>query len=214
MTDFHAFIRDRLPLAELASLPPLALHRASPASGLGRLLDSLDEESQPPYWAYVWAGGAALARYVLEQPDSVRGKSVFDLGSGSGLVAIAAAKAGARQSQASEIDPRGVAAIGLNAAANNVSISVTPGDVTDAAPPVADIIMAGDLFYDPDVAKRVLAYLDRCLDAGLDVLIGDPGRAFLPLHRLRKLAEYDVTDFGLLNAETVRSAVFRLEAVA
>lgn len=191
--DAEAFIRANMPLAPVPSIPEISLHTAKPSSGLWRLLGP---GAQSPYWAYPWAGGAALAQHFLDHPEVVQGRSVLDLGSGSGLVAIAAAKAGARRVIAADIDPLAAIATKLNAAANAVDISVIEDDLTKGPPPAVDIIAAGDLFYDRKLSLRVTAFLDRCLTSGVEVLVGDPGRAFLPHGRLRPIADYAVADFG------------------
>jgi predicted nicotinamide N-methyase len=212
------FIKANMRLAGVASSPRIKLYTAHPGSGLRRLLgieedDATDAlEAQPPYWAYVWAGGAALARFMEDYPDTVAGRRVLDLGAGSGLVAIAAAKAGARDVTAAEIDRNGVAAIGLNAAANDVVVSILAEDVTPGPPPAVDLVLAGDVFYGQEAANRVMPFFDRCLTAGIEVLVGDPGRAYLPRSRLRLLAEYCVPDFGETKGAPPRpSGVFRLE---
>ncbi|RWP36918.1 50S ribosomal protein L11 methyltransferase [Mesorhizobium sp.] len=213
-------------IAPVAALPEIRLYAAHPASGLWRLTrpqgraaepeeeaNEADEdgpEPQPPYWAYAWAGGAVLARYILDRPETVAGLRVLDLGAGSGLVGIAAARAGASEVIASEIDRNGVAALGLNAAANGVAIAVVGEDITAGPPPPVDVVAAGDLFYRQDLADRVIPFLDRCLAAGINVLIGDPGRAYLPRSRLRLLAEYQVPDVGQ-GAATKPSGVFSFE---
>ncbi|TIP40726.1 methyltransferase [Mesorhizobium sp.] len=213
-------------IAAVAALPEIRLYRAHPASGLWRLTrpqgraaepeeeaNEADEdgpEPQAPYWAYAWAGGAVLARYILDRPETVAGLRVLDLGAGSGLVGIAAAKAGASEVIASEIDRNGVAALGLNATANGVVIAVVGEDITAGPPPPVDVVAAGDLFYRQDLADRVIPFLDRCLTAGINVLIGDPGRAYLPRSRLRLLAEYQVPDVGQ-GAATKPSGVFSFE---
>jgi predicted nicotinamide N-methyase len=222
------FIKANMRIAPVPSLPEIQLYTSHPASGLRRLVDphqSADAdddavepdddapESQPPYWAYAWAGGAVLARYILNHPQSVAGRRVLDLGAGSGLVGIAAAKAGASTVIAAEIDRNGVAAIGLNAAANGVTISVIDKDITADPPPAVDLVLAGDVFYGRNVALRVTPFLDRCLTAGIEVLVGDPRRNDLPLSRLRLLAEYQVPDFGdAKGAATKPSGVFSFEA--
>lgn len=211
------FIKANMRLGPVPTLPEIRLYTAHPGSGLRRLLegDANAPEPQPPYWAYVWAGGAVLARHVLDHPSIVAGRRVLDLGAGSGLVGIAAAKAGAREVTAAEIDRNGVAAIGLNAAANGTAIAVVGDDMTAGPPPVMDLILAGDVFYGQDVALRVIPFLDRCLAAGIAVLVGDPGRAYLPRSRLRLLAEYQVPDFGeTRDATPAPSGVFRFEAGA
>ncbi|KKB10931.1 SAM-dependent methyltransferase [Devosia geojensis] len=204
--DPAAFIAANLPLTELPDLGGIRLHVARPGSRLSRLLGE-GGAGEPPYWAYPWAGGLVLARYLLDQPEIVAGKRVLDLGAGSGLVAIAAVKAGAKSAVAAEIDRNGLAAIPLNAAANGITIDVTGKDLTQGEPPDVDIVLVGDLFYAPDLAQRVTAFLDRCLDAKMDVLVGDPERAHLPHARLRRIAEYEVPDFGSPRP-TAASAVF------
>jgi predicted nicotinamide N-methyase len=191
------FIQDHMRLAPAPGAPEIHLYAAHPASGLWRLVGRRGEgDDPPPYWAYHWAGGTALARHILDRPETVAGLSVLDLGAGSGIVAIAAAKAGARAVLAADIDGNAIAAIGLNAAANNVALSAIAGDLTAAAPPAIDLITVGDLFYERELAIRVTAFLDLCLAAGVKILIGDPYRAYLPLQRLHLLAEYAVADFG------------------
>ena len=190
--DAAAFIQANLPLAPVPGIPEIRLHQASPTSGLHRLLT----DGTPPYWAYRWAGGLALARHILDHPGIVAGRSVLDLGAGSGLVGIASAMAGARHVLAAETDPHAIAALGLNATANDVTITPLHADLLDGAAPPADLILVGDLFYAPDLAGRVTAFLDRCLDAGMTVLVGDPWRAPLPRDRLTLLARYAVAETG------------------
>lgn len=209
------FIKANLRLAPVPALPEIQLYTAHPGSGLRRLVDPDGDapEPQPPYWAYAWAGGAVLARYVLNHPQSVSGRRVLDFGAGSGLVGIAAAKAGAGTVIAAEIDRNGVAAIGLNAAANGVEITIVDKDITTGLLPAVDLVLAGDVFYGYEVASRVIPFLDRCLAAGIEVLVGDPRRTDLPLSRLRLLAEYQVPDFGDAKGATTKpSGVFSFEA--
>ena len=191
-------------VAPVPSVPEIRLYTAHPASGLWRLAgdDTNDDEGEdtPPYWAYQWAGGLVLARHILDRPETVRGLRVLDLGAGSGLVGIAAAKAGARSVLAAEIDINGIAAIGLNAALNGVAVTTIGDDLTGGPPPEVDIVLVGDLFYAPDLAEQVTPFLERCVAAGIAVLVGDPGRAHLPQTRLRMVAEYAVADVGSGNA--------------
>jgi predicted nicotinamide N-methyase len=208
--DLQQFIRANLPVVPIPSVLEIRLHKAGPASGLRRLAELDEHGFGSPYWAYHWGGGLALARHILDRPEIVVGRRLLDLGAGSGIVGIAAAKAGASEVIAAEIDPYAVAAISLNAAANDVTISVILADPTDGPPPSVDIVAVGDLFYERDLAERVTAFLDRCLSAGSDVLIGDPWRAFLPRSRLRLIAEYPVSEFGE-TASAKPSAVFSLE---
>jgi predicted nicotinamide N-methyase len=190
-----AFIEQNLRLEPVPSLPDIMLHTAHPGSRLSRLADPDDDDPPPPYWAYQWAGGLALAHHFAAHPEVVAGKRVLDLGAGSGLVGIAAAKAGAVVS-AAEIDPNGRAAIALNAAANAVHIAIVELDIDDTAPAGFDLIAAGDVFYNPDVAERMLPFLLRCATAGIDVLVGDPDRRDLPVDQLERIASYSVGDVG------------------
>jgi predicted nicotinamide N-methyase len=207
-----AFVRENTRLLPVPSLPEIRLHTAHEATGLWRLAD-VDEGGDPPapYWAFPWAGGMALARHLLDHPKTVAGLRILDLGSGSGLVAIAAMKAGARGATAVEIDPYAIAAIALNAAANDVAVTVQGDDITGGPAPAVDLVAVGDLFYERDLADRVTAFLDRCLAAGVAVLIGDPWRAYLPHGRVQLIAEYSVPDVGEVeNAATKLSGVFAL----
>jgi len=149
----------------------------------------------PPYWAFAWAGGQALARYVLDHPQEVAAKRVLDLAAGSGLVGIAAALAGASPVTAADIDAFTEAAIALNAEANGAYVDVLVLDMLDHPAPQAaryDAILVGDLFYERDTAARALAFLEHHAALGTRVLIGDPGRAYLPKQRLTQLSEYSV----------------------
>ncbi len=161
----------------------------------------------PPFWAFAWAGGQALARYLLDHPEAVAGRQVIDVASGSGLVAIAAALAGAAAVTAYDIDPLAAAAITLNAAANGVAIQAVCADVlTQAAPPApgADLVLVADAFYEQDLAGQVLAFLDRCHARGAAVLAGDFGRRYLPQARLVPLASYDVPGLAALEDRDVK----------
>lgn len=198
------FIQARLPVLPVPGIPEIVLHKAVPASGLGRLA-AQDEAFGSPYWAYYWLGGLALARFVLDRPETVRGRLVLDLGTGSGLVAIAAMRAEAASALAADVDPYAVTAAGLNAAENSVAIETLHADLTEGPVPKVDLILAGDVFYDPEPAARVMPFLTRCRAAGIEVLVGDPRRAPLPLERLRVLAEYQFaeTDSGVLKPTSV-----------
>lgn len=165
----------------------------------------------PPYWAFAWAGGQALARYVLDHPELVMGRSVVDLGAGSGLVAVAAALAGARSVQALEVDKLAVAAIRINAAANRVGVSVSLQDVLGGLPPDADVLLVGDLFYERELADHVLRMVDMAAQRGTAVLVGDPRRSYFPAERFEQLAAYEVpVTRELEDAEIKRTAVWRL----
>jgi predicted nicotinamide N-methyase len=202
-------IQANLPIVLVPFVPEIRLHKAGPKSGLWRLAEMGDKDFGTPYWAHFWGGGLALARHILDHPATVADRSVVDLGAGSGIVAIAAAKAGAREVIAADTDRYAVAATRLNAAANGVTVSALLGDLTAGPPPAVDLVLVGDLFYEHDLAKRVTGFLDRCLGSDIEVLIGDPWRSFLPRSRLRLLAEYPGSDFGDGNSVAPRrNAVF------
>jgi predicted nicotinamide N-methyase len=152
------------------------------------------EADSPPFWAAAWPGGQVLARYVLDTPAVVAGRRVLDLGSGSGLVAIAAALAGAAEVVASEIDEFGTTAIPLNAEVNGAGGIRVVGDLLAGPPPDVDVVLAGDICYDRAMTERVLPFLARAREAGAEVLIGDPGRMYLPVDRLTALAAHHVPE--------------------
>jgi predicted nicotinamide N-methyase len=164
--------------------------------------------SEPPFWAAAWPGGQALARYVLDHPGLVAGRRVLDLGSGSGLVAVAAALAGAADVEASEIDVYGVTAIGLNADLNGVPPIRVVGDVLGGRPPDVDVVLAGDVCYDRLMSERVLPYLVAARARGTEVLLGDPGRPYVPKDRLTALATVEVPDTE--GPQVRRTTVWRL----
>jgi predicted nicotinamide N-methyase len=166
----------------------------------------------PPFWAFAWAGGQALARHILDSPEIVRAKRVLDLASGSGLVAIAAMKAGAACVTAAEIDYFAVEAVALNAELNNVLVTPVADDLLDRDPPCElDVILVGDLFYEKHLATHCLDWLNRSHKGGIDVLIGDPGRSYLPKDKLKRIAEYAVpVTRELEDAEIKKTAVWRL----
>ena len=180
----------------------------------------------PPYWAFAWAGGQALARHLLDTPALVMGRRVLDLASGSGLVGIAAKKAGAAHVIANDIDRLAAVAIALNAEANDVKVEVNATDLLVEGgqfdPRSNDVVLIGDGFYDHDLSPRILRFAQRCHAAGCEVLVGDPGRADLPIRQLRKIGEHLVPvtrDCQHTAAETARdqshdvrrAAVWRLE---
>ncbi|MGH6670962.1 MAG: class I SAM-dependent methyltransferase [Xanthobacteraceae bacterium] len=206
------FIQTNLSVVSVPSVPEIRLHKANPKSGLWRLAKR-DDDFDTPYWAYLWGGGLALARYVLDHPATVGGCRVLDLGCGSGLVGIAAAKSGAKEVIAADIDRYALAAATLNAELNGVRLRPILGDLTAGSPPAVDVILVGDLFYEQHLARAVATFFDRCFQSNITILIGDPGRAFLPRERLRLLAEYPGCDFADAHrAERTRNAVFSLRA--
>ncbi|KXF79320.1 nicotinamide N-methyase [Paramesorhizobium deserti] len=162
----------------------------------------------PPFWAFAWAGGQGVARHILDNPEIVRGKAVLDFASGSGLVAIAAAKAGAAGVIASDIDPFAETAIALNAAANGVAVASRIEDLigTDEG---WDVILAGDVFYERPFAERLIPWFSTLRERGATVIVGDPGRAYLPKERLQSLAVYTVPVTRILeDAEVKRTTVW------
>lgn len=189
LLDPRAFIERNLRLSAMPGFPDIRLYTAHPGSGLRQV-------KAAPYWAFPWAGGLALARHMAENPDAARGRRVLDLGAGGGIVAIAAARAGASAVLAADVDPFAVAAIALNAEANGVKLTIIEGDLLSGEPPPVDLVLVGDLFYTAKLAARVTRFLERCRAASIDVLVGDPRRSPLPLDRLDLVADYEVPDFG------------------
>lgn len=212
--DRGKFIRANTEILAPPLVPEVKLHLAHEAVPIWQKTE--DELGAiglaPPFWAFAWAGGQALARHVIDHPESVAGKRILDLASGSGLVAIAAIRAGAASAVAAEIDLFAVEAIALNAALNAVTISVVADDLLDQPPPNSiDVILVGDLFYEKALASRCLAWLEAARAAGLDVLIGDPGRSYLPQEKLTRIAAYAVpVTRDLEDAEIKKTAVWRL----
>jgi len=212
--DRRQFILDNTRPQRPPHTPELTLHLADEITPIWKMTEEALAEIglPPPFWAFAWAGGQALARYVLDSPQVVAGKAVVDFASGSGLVAIAAARAGAARVLAADIDPFCGAALALNASANGVAAEFTDADLLDAAPPGwADVILAGDICYEKPLAERVMAWLRTARAAGAEVMIGDPGRSYFPRTGLVKLAEYQVpTTRELEDMEVKRTAVWRL----
>lgn len=194
MSDLSAaFVRLHARLAPVPFVPEIRLHQADEPIGLWELTEGeFRSEQPPPFWAFAWAGGQALARYVLDHSEVVAGRRVLDLAAGSGLVGIAAARAGATNVRAVEIDPLAVSAIGLNAAANQVSVTVELADILDGDAGNAEVVLAGDVFYSKTMAGRMMRFLRRAQRAGARVLVGDPERAYLPRTSFTALVSYDV----------------------
>ncbi|MEH1168796.1 50S ribosomal protein L11 methyltransferase [Micromonospora sp. CPCC 205539] len=184
---------DRLRLVPTPFVPEVRLYLAEDAIVWWARMEAEAGHALPaPYWASAWAGGQGLARHLLDHPELAAGRRVLDLASGSGLVAIAAALAGAAHVVANDIDPYAVAAVTINARANRVAVTVTGDDLLDSAGAEADLVLAGDVFYDRAMADRVLPFLQRATAGGAEVLVGDPGRGHLPAGRLAVLADYPV----------------------
>lgn len=217
ISDRKAFIRANTRLKPVAHVPEISLYVAEESVPIWQKTEEeLDAMGlPPPYWAFAWAGGQALARHVLDNRDTVAGARVLDLAAGSGLVGIAAALAGAAPVTAVDIDAFTEAAIQLNAEANKVYVDVLVQDLLDhpaPAEPRYDVILVGDLFYERDTAARALAFLDRHAATGTRVLIGDPGRTYLPKDRLTRLAEYSVpVTRELEDLEIKRTTVWELK---
>jgi len=191
-----AFVRAHTQVRRPSSVPEVRLHVADDVVALWEAMEAADGGAgeAPPFWAAAWPGGQALARYVLDTPSVVAGRAVLDLGSGSGLVALAARLAGARSVLASDVDPFSRTAVGVNAGLNGVGgISVT-GDVLGRDPVGIDVVLAGDVCYDRDMTARVLPFLGTAWLRGAAVFIGDPGRAYVPKEGLVEQAAYDVPD--------------------
>ena len=216
ISDRKAFIRANTRLKPVAHVPEIVLYVADEAVPIWQKTEEeLDEMGlPPPYWAFAWAGGQALARHALDNRDIVAGARVLDLAAGSGIVGIAAALAGAAPVTAVDIDAFTEAAIQLNAEANKVYVDVLVQDLLDHPAPTEpryDVILVGDLFYERDTAARALAFLDRHAAIGTRVLIGDPGRTYLPKQRLTRLAEYSVpVTRELEDMEIKRTTVWEL----
>jgi predicted nicotinamide N-methyase len=205
------FILDNTDIVHPPHVPEIALRLATEAHDLWLKTEAELEAIglPPPYWAFAWAGGQALARYVLDHPATVAGRSVLDFASGSGLVAIAACKAGAGTVTAADIDPFCREAISLNAAMNGVHFAVRTDDCV-GMPVAEEVLLAGDVFFDRAMAAVIIPWFDEVASAGTEILVGDPGRAYLPQNRLEPLATYSVpVTRALEDAAVKRSTVWR-----
>jgi predicted nicotinamide N-methyase len=209
----RVFILQHTTLLPVPLVPEISLYLAHEAVPLWQKTeDELGEMGlPPPFWAFAWAGGQALARYVLDHPETVRGKRVIDLAAGSGLVGIAAMKSGASQVLAADIDEFANVAISLNAQHNQVEVSATRDDLLETMVKRVDVILVGDLFYEKSIASRCYDWLLKAKQEGVHVMIGDPGRSYLPKDKLTKIAEYSVpVTRDLEDAEIKRTAVWTL----
>ena len=213
-TDPRQFILENTGVMSPPHVPEVQLHLADEAHDLWLKTEEELEEIglPPPFWAFAWAGGQGLARYILDHPESVAGKRVVDFASGSGLVAIAAMKAGAGSVLAADIDPWTGTAIELNARLNGVAVGYTREDLvrTDIE---ADVLLAGDVFYDQGFAAALVPWFERLASRGVAVLVGDPGRAYLPKDRLEALGVYQVpVTRALEDSEVKKTTVWRFKS--
>ena len=190
----RAFVLRHTRLGPVPGLEEIRLHLAQEVLPLWYAVqvETDDPDAALPYWAFAWSGGLAIGRYLREHPEAVSGRRVFDLASGSGLCAIASLRAGASQATGADIDAFAAAAIEVNARANDCRVTVVRRDVLDEEPPDVDIVLAGDCWYDARLAERVLPWLRRVRDRDIEVLVGDPGRRYLPINDLVEVASYAV----------------------
>ncbi|WP_292228531.1 methyltransferase [Brevundimonas sp.] len=213
VADPAAFIRENTRLQPVPHAPEISLWLADEITPIWRLTEEeLGEMGvPPPFWAFAWAGGQALSRYILDHPHEVAGKRVLDFAAGSGLVGVAAMKAGAASVLCADIDPFCEAAVAANAEANTVPLSFTGRNLLDNPPPEVDVICAGDICYEKPMTETVLAWLAQARASGARVLIGDPGRTYFPRTGLDFLAEYRVpTTRELEDQEIKRASVWSM----
>jgi predicted nicotinamide N-methyase len=210
-TDPERFILDNTAVMSPPHVPEIQLHLADEAHDLWLKTEEELEEIglPPPFWAFAWAGGQGLARHVLDNPDCVAGKRVLDFASGSGIVAIAAMKAGATSVLAVDIDPWTATAIGLNSRLNDITLSISSenhiGRIIEA-----DVLLAGDVFYDKSFAGALIPWFSALAVAGKTVIVGDPGRSYCPKHLMTPLATYEVpVTRALEDAEVKKTTVWR-----
>jgi predicted nicotinamide N-methyase len=213
LDDAKAFVQTNTRPVTIKRLAPIRIFQADELTPIWQATqDDLDaDQVAPPFWAFAWAGGQGVARYLLEHREWIAGRRVLDLASGSGLVAIAAALAGASDVRANDIDPMCEAAIALNAELNGVDVTFVGGDLLGGPTPDVDVILAGDVFYEQGMGARFHAFLLDARLAGVDVLVGDPGRAYVPRTGLELVGEYAVeTSMEIENATTKTARVWRL----
>jgi predicted nicotinamide N-methyase len=220
MSHRRAFVRRHTNLRDVDGLPGIRLHLADAVEPVWHAVEeALGVDGAPiPFWAFAWAGGLGLARWLQGQPGEVVGRTVLDMATGSGLVGIVAARAGAAHVTAVDIDPFAEAAVWLNARANRVRVTYLDRDLLDEAPPAVDVVLAADTWYEGPLADRMLPWLRAAADAGIRVLVGDPGRTYMPPPRdagLVELAAYPVrTTTTLEDRDVVEARVFAVEAGA
>ena len=188
----EALVRSVTRLQSPPLVPEVTLHLARQARGIWQEVEeaNVDEQAKRPYWAFAWPGGQALARFLIDHPETVGAKRVLDIGCGSGIAGLAAAKAGARDVAVNDIDPLALLAAGLNADANGVSARAVAGDLLGTIPPNVDVVLLCDVVYEPELQTRVAGFVEAAARSGVMVLFGDRGTTRLPLRPLAKLAEY------------------------
>ena len=207
------FIRSNTTVTRTPLLPEIALHLATEITPLWEATEESLRESNvpPPYWAFAWPGGQAVARLVLDRPELVAGKSVLDFAAGTGLVGIAAMMAGAARVQSCDIDRFALSAIALNAEANGVEVKAVSADLVDRPLPGIDVVLAGDVCYEKPMADRVTAWLRGIAATGTLVLLGDPGRAYVPTSGIERVGQYAVpTSLELEDREMRETTIWRL----
>jgi predicted nicotinamide N-methyase len=218
--DLRAFVRRHTRLAPVPGIAGIRLHLADDVTVVWRRAgDELGQVDPPlPFWAFAWAGGLGVARHLEEHPHEVAGRHVLDLASGSGLCAFAALRAGAASVHAVDIDPLAAAAVAVNARANHVRVGFSRRDLLDGDPPGCDVILAGDICYEAAMSERMLAWLHRAANGGARVLIGDPGRKYLPpglervaSYRVQTSRELESTDARESTVYTIPTAVIEQE---
>ena len=216
MTDrYTEFVVANTERTQAPLVPEITLHLASEVTPLWHATEEELAQSglPPPYWAFAWPGGQTFARLLLDRPEFVRGRSVLDFAAGCGIAAIAAAKSGAASVVASEIDAFAVAAIALNGKLNDAAIEIAGDDLLAKPPDKWDLILAGDVCYEKPMADRTLAWLDKAVAGGAEVLIADPGRAYLPKGGLTEIARHDVpTSLDLENRKIMTTVLYRYAA--
>jgi predicted nicotinamide N-methyase len=216
LADLRSLISRHTRIASVPLLPEIRLHLASEAFALWKDTEAIRGPGSPmPYWAFAWSGGQALARYILDNPQSLVGRTVLDVGTGSGLVGIAAAMAGAAHVRASDPDPIALAAVTINAGLNAVCVEPAAGDIFACDDSDDDVVLAGDVFYEREMSRWVLRFLEQCAARGATVLAGDAGREFFPRPQFRRLAEYPVLVMTAVEEGTVKTTgVWSLDARA
>jgi predicted nicotinamide N-methyase len=210
-----ALVAHHTRLRPVLGVPGLRLHLADETTPVWLATEEAtgDQAAPIPFWAFAWAGGLALARYVVEHPDEVRGRTVLDFATGSGICAIAAARAGAASVRAVDIDPFAEAAVGMNARANGVRIEYAGRDPLDDEPPDVDVLLAADTWYEGPLGERVYPWLLAAAARGIRVLVGDPGRIYLPADGLVEIAAFEVrTMTQLEDREIVTSRVYAVQS--